>query len=51
VLKFKLSQVTDVAEKEDLESMINQVITGVVIIFFVECCSHLTNNKNFWLLR
>ena len=52
VLKLKLSQVTDVAEKEFQELMADQVaMTEPKLSFclFVEC-SHLPNILNFSLL-
>jgi hypothetical protein len=48
-----LSQVTDVAGKENQEPMADQVITmGPELSFghFDECFSHLTNIHNFLLL-
>jgi len=53
VLKLKMSQVTDVAEKEIQEPMAVQVMTTEPELrscVFVECCSHLTNIHNFCLL-
>ena len=53
VLKLKMSQVTDVAEKEIEEPMADQVTTTELklhLFVFVECCSYLTNIQNFWLL-
>jgi len=52
VLKRRMSQVTDVAEKEIQEPMADQVTTmepELRLCVFVEC-SHLTNIQNFWLL-
>jgi len=51
--KGKMSQVTDVAEKDNLELMADDVITmepRLSLCLYVECCSHLTNIWNFWLL-
>jgi len=45
-----MSQVTRVAEEENLEPMADQVITvelEMSLYIFVECCSHLTNIQNF----
>jgi len=53
VLKLRMSQVTDVAEKEIQEPMADQVTTmepQLRLCVFVECCTHLTNVQNFWLL-
>ena len=53
VLKLKMSQLSDVAEKEIQESMIDQVITSeteLSLCIFVECCSLLTNIQYFCLL-
>ena len=47
-----MSQVTDVAEKENLEPMADDVITMEPVLrlcLCVECCSHL-NIWNFWPL-
>lgn len=52
VLNLQLSQVTDVAEREIHEPMADQLRTTepeLSLCVFVECCSHLTNIKNFWL--
>ena len=52
VLKLKMSQFTDVAEKEIQEPMAGQVMTmepELSLCVFVESCSHLTNIQNFWL--
>ena len=53
VLKLKMSQVTDVEEKEIQEPMADQVTTmepELRLCVFVQCCSHLTNIQNIWLL-
>jgi hypothetical protein len=53
VLKVKMSQVTDVAEKEIQEPMADQVMTmgpELRLCVFVECCSLLTNIQNFLFL-
>jgi len=53
VLKLKMSQVPDVAEKEIQEPMAEKVMMTepeLSLCVFVECCSHLTNIQNFWLL-
>ena len=50
VLKLKLSQVTCVAEEENLEQMADKVVTvelEMSLCIFVVCCSHLTNIQNF----
>ena len=53
VLNLKMSQVTDIAEKEIQEPMANKVRTTdpeLCLCVFVECCSHLTNIQNVSLL-
>jgi len=53
VLKRRMSQVTDVAEKEIQEPMADQVTMmepELRLCVFVECCTHFTNIQNFWLL-
>ena len=53
VLELKMSKVTDIVEKENREPMRDQVITTeseLILCLSVECCSHLTNIQNFWLL-
>jgi len=53
VLKFKLLQVADLAEKANQEPVTGIVVTmgsGLSLCCFVGCCSHLTNIQNFWLL-
>ena len=53
VLELKMSKVTDIAEKENREPMRDQVMTmesELILCLSVECCSHLTNIQNFWLL-
>ena len=52
-LELKMSKVTDIAEKENRELMSDQVMTmesELILCLFVECCSHLTNIQNLWLL-
>ena len=49
VLKLKMSQVTRVAEEQNLETMADQVITmelEMSLCIFVECFSHITNIQN-----
>jgi len=46
-----MSQVTDLAEKENQQPMTDQVITmepKLGLCVFFECCSHLTNIKDLW---
>jgi hypothetical protein len=53
VVILKMSQVTDVAEKEKQEPVADEVVTmepELSLCLFVECCSYLTNIQNFWLL-
>ena len=53
VLELEMSKDTDIAEKVNREPMRDQVITmesELSLYVFVECCSHLTNIQNFWLL-
>jgi hypothetical protein len=53
VLKLKLSLVTDVAERENVEPKADQVITmelELSLYIFVGCCSHLTDIQNSLLL-
>jgi hypothetical protein len=50
-LKLKMSQVTDIAEKEIQEPMTELVVTTepeLSLCVFVEC-SYLTNIQDFWL--
>jgi hypothetical protein len=50
---LKLKMFTDVAEKEIQEPMADQVTMTepeLGLCVFVECCSHLTNIQNLWLL-
>jgi hypothetical protein len=50
VLKLKLSQITDIAEKEKQEPIADLVITKepeLGLCLSMECCSHLTNIQNF----
>ena len=49
VLKLKMSQFTDVAEKEIQEPIADQVMVEpeLSLCVFVECCSHLTNIQSF----
>jgi len=52
VLNLKVSQVTHVAEKQNVEPVIDQVITmepELRLCIFVECCSLLINTQNLWL--
>jgi hypothetical protein len=40
-------------EKDNQQPMRDQVITmecELILYLFVECCSHLTNTQNFWLV-
>jgi hypothetical protein len=53
VLNLKLSQFTDLAEKKIQEPKAEQVTMtnpDLILCVFVECCSHLTNIQNLWLL-
>ena len=53
VLELKMSEVTDVAEKENQEPITHQVITmesGLILCLSVGCCSYLTDIQNFLLL-
>ena len=53
VLELNMSNVTDIVEKDNQQPMRDQVITmesELILYLFVECCSHLTNIQNFWLL-
>ena len=53
VLELKMSKFTDISEKENQESMRDQVMTmesELILCLFVECCSYLTDIQNFWLL-
>jgi len=53
VLKLKVSQVSDIAEREIQEPMADQVTTTepeLSLCVLVECCSLLRHIQNFWLL-
>ena len=52
VLKLKMSQVIDVAVKDNQQPMTDQVMTmesELILCLFVEFCSHLTYTQNFLL--